>query len=376
MRKICIIAHLNDLSGANKSLVDLAKYLQGFYEVTVVAPREGLLSEELRKQNITCKIIFSGTWVYMRNEKKLKKLIKRVSNFFGEISYYHFFKKECFDLIHFNSSVYGCGAMAASKLEIPYTWHIRELAEENFKLTFFNKKRSVALINSSKKIITISQFMKEKLKDDFTERKIVVVYNGLKPSKNINNSIPSNFKLVIIGAIAEDKGQLDAVKAIKILKEKYNMDFRLYIVGPITDKEYFEVISNEITDEIKNSIIFTGYQKDVSKFRASEYIALICSKAEAFGRVTIEAMNSGQIIIGANSGATPEIITDGLNGFLYQTGNCESLADKIHCATVYKDKIKMLNAGYYTVENKFNINNTVNNIRSTFEDVFKEMGKI
>ena len=43
----------------------------------------------------------------------------------------------------------------------------------------------------------------------------------------------------------------------------------------------------------------------------------MCSKNEAQGRVTIEAMFYGCPIIGFNSGGTKEIIKDGENGFLY-----------------------------------------------------------
>jgi glycosyltransferase involved in cell wall biosynthesis len=43
----------------------------------------------------------------------------------------------------------------------------------------------------------------------------------------------------------------------------------------------------------------------------------MCSVAEGFGRVTAEFMSWGKPVIGRNSGATPEIVEDGLNGLLY-----------------------------------------------------------
>jgi len=38
--------------------------------------------------------------------------------------------------------------------------------------------------------------------------------------------------------------------------------------------------------------------------------------SEPFGMVTIEALASGTPVIGSGSGATPEIIKDGVNGFI------------------------------------------------------------
>ena len=61
----------------------------------------------------------------------------------------------------------------------------------------------------------------------------------------------------------------------------------------------------------------------------SSDIVLVCSKSEAFGRVTIEGMFSGRPVIGARSAATAELIKDGVNGLLYDPGNPGDLADKI-----------------------------------------------
>lgn len=47
------------------------------------------------------------------------------------------------------------------------------------------------------------------------------------------------------------------------------------------------------------------------------------------GRVTVESMLAGIIVVGAASGATTELIMDGETGYLYEPGNCTDLADKI-----------------------------------------------
>jgi glycosyltransferase involved in cell wall biosynthesis len=61
----------------------------------------------------------------------------------------------------------------------------------------------------------------------------------------------------------------------------------------------------------------------------SSDIVLVCSRSEAFGRVTIEGMFSGRPVIGARSAATAELIKDGVNGLLYDPGNPGDLAEKI-----------------------------------------------
>ncbi len=55
----------------------------------------------------------------------------------------------------------------------------------------------------------------------------------------------------------------------------------------------------------------------------------MCSKAEGLGRVTVENMLAGLVMIETDSGATPEIIQHNKNGYLHSYGNFNQLADRI-----------------------------------------------
>lgn len=374
MNKICLVAHLNDLSGANKALLDLAIGLSREYNLIVVVPRKGGLFETLEKNNIKTKVIMSGTWVYKRDEHFIKKIVKRILNVFAEKSFYRFFKKEGFDLIHYNSITYGCGARSAEKLGIPYIWHIRELAEENFNLTFFNKRKSMLIISHSTRILTISNFMYQKISGEFLHSTIDVVYDGkiLNEKKRYENRRID--KLALIGAIAEDKGQLDAVRALNVLHKKGIM-LDLYFVGLVTDDRYYKKVRETITADIEDNVFFVGYQSNLNEYRQQNYIALMCSPAEAFGLVTVEAMNAGQLIVGANGGATPEIIQDGFNGYLYTSGNYEELAQKIELVLNNPRKEQMIENAYNSIQAKFNVNTTVQSVNAIYREIINHATK-
>ena len=51
-------------------------------------------------------------------------------------------------------------------------------------------------------------------------------------------------------------------------------------------------------------------------------------------------MCAEMLVIGANTGGTVELITDGETGLLYQQGNAESLADKIEYAVFNSEQMK------------------------------------
>ena len=58
-------------------------------------------------------------------------------------------------------------------------------------------------------------------------------------------------------------------------------------------------------------------------------VGLMLSTNEAFGRVTVEYMMQNLAVIASDTGANPEIITNGETGLLYELGDVESLADKM-----------------------------------------------
>lgn len=374
MKKICLVAHLNDMSGANRALVDLARRLKKTNDIIVVIPRSGMLEDRLKKEKIKYKCIYSATWVYKQDEKFLKKIIKILANIVGEIQYYFFFKKEKIDLIHFNSITYGCGAIAAHLNKIPYIWHIRELAEENFKLKFFNKRRAYKLIAKSKQILTISNFMFSKIKDEFTKNNISIVYDGIECTDVICKENKKPTKLVLIGAIASDKGQLDALRAVCYLSERKGMVIELEFVGQVTDEIYYKKLKKSIPQKLKQYVNFIGYQKDVVKYRSNDYIALMCSKAEAFGLVTVEAMYAGQIVIGSSGGATPELIENLKSGFIYEYGNYRDLAEKIEMVfNMNIDDLSIIqNNAVQRVEKEFNIKRTVEKVQLIYRNILKD----
>ena len=79
---------------------------------------------------------------------------------------------------------------------------------------------------------------------------------------------------------------------------------------------------------------------------------LVCSKMEALGRVTIEGMYYRNLVIGADSGATAELVKDGMTGYLYKSGNIDDLVKNIEKAIASDDSNKIIiNAHEWSVKN-------------------------
>ena len=60
------------------------------------------------------------------------------------------------------------------------------------------------------------------------------------------------------------------------------------------------------------------------------HIAVVASKSEAFGRVTIEAMLGGLVVVATDAGANSELIDNGKTGYLYPSGDYHKLYECIY----------------------------------------------
>src|SRR5699024_8924720 len=96
-------------------------------------------------------------------------------------------------------------------------------------------------------------------------------------------------------------------------------------------------------------------------------------KAEAFGRVTVEAMLAGALVIGANTEGTAELI-DGKYGLLYNQGDFMSLFQKIKYAIDNQEEMKEIASlsKRYALQN-FTATINCNNICKIYKELLNEL---
>lgn len=81
--------------------------------------------------------------------------------------------------------------------------------------------------------------------------------------------------------------------------------------------------------DVADRVRLTGPVADPLPVLDGADIVLVCSRDEAFGRVTVEAMKRGRPVVGAGAGATPDLIDHGVSGLLYPPGNARALAAEV-----------------------------------------------
>ena len=185
-----------------------------------------------------------------------------------------------------------------------------------------------------------------------------VIYNATDVEKYSFKEKKENY-LLFLGRIMLEKGILDAIAVAKETK------IPLVIAAKIdqTDRAFYQ---REVEPLIDGTLIrFVGelnFSAKVEYLKKASCLLFPISWEEPFGLVMIEALACGTPVIAFRRGSVPEIIKDGVNGYIVDTVNAMAKA------VLDVSKISP-RACRESVESRFTIDRMV----SEYENLFKMM---
>ncbi len=357
---IMYIAHERKMGGATLCLFTMAKEMKAKgHNICVVVPfGKSAIADKLRKEGIKTIGIFFGWWMMPEYWGRFMKLCFRVlyaSEWFAVFRISRRIKKERIDIVHSNSSVVDVGSRAAKKCRVPHVWHFREFGDLDYRLEFLKGRRKSVeyIVKSGSYNIFISNCLKKHYSELTDPNKNIVIYDGV--SENYMNEYKEKKTgdpvFLIAGNLQRNKGQDIVLKAVKILKEKNITNFRVIIAGGIAStkdsRKFAEGLYNYREREKLNNIQIVGFISNMNKLRENTDVEIVASRMEAFGRVTVEAMLSGNPVLATDTGANPELIKEGETGWLFKEGDAKDLADKIQNILNAKSSIKVFGKNAY-----------------------------
>jgi glycosyltransferase involved in cell wall biosynthesis len=333
---ICFLSHSSGNAGAEKALAKLLKGLQlKDTSVKVILPSYGPLVDVLEKSSICYEIVPYKRWL---NESAgiVKKKLRTIFNILMVFPVIMKIFKWKPDIIYTNTSTICTGAFAAKITGTPHVWHFREFGFEDYGYEYdMGAKLSRWLTNKLSTICLVnSKAVANKYKEFIPENKLRVIYEAYEETESriltedIKPIKKGIMNCIMVGTLHPAKGIKDAINAISKLHEA-GVKPKLFIAG-IGNTDYEMELKSQVDSlDLNDYVEFCGYLNSPQLLIRQCDVLLMCSRNEAFGLVTLEAMQNGKPVIGSRIGGTMEIIQDGYNGLLYNPGDVTDLTDKI-----------------------------------------------
>ena len=202
-------------------------------------------------------------------------------------------------------------------VEVHGDWEAR-LPRFKFLLSILSKFS----LKNADKIRVISAFTKEKAKR-ISPDKPYFVFPTFTEIDSFLNEKDIKFEKFILFV-----GNLQKIKGIKYLIEAFSKiektfpEFKLVIVG---DGPELNNLEHRDKVEFKGSLSL----QETKNIMKNCFCLVLPSLTEGLGRVLMEAMALSKPVIGSNVGGIPDLIKDKQNGFLFEPGRSNELAEKL-----------------------------------------------
>ncbi|MGE7664899.1 glycosyltransferase family 4 protein [Ureibacillus composti] len=171
-------------------------------------------------------------------------------------------------------------------------------------------------------------------KDYFIRNNMVNNNYSMIPGSGVNleqyalSDFPPDHQInfIFIGRVMELKGIDQYLEAAKRIKEAYpNTNF--YIAGFIEEERYKVIIDDY---HLKGIINYIGFQKDINSWIQKCHCTILPSHGgEGVPNVLLESAAMGRVCVASSINGSMDVIDDGLTGYLFETGNAESLVYKL-----------------------------------------------
>jgi N-acetyl-alpha-D-glucosaminyl L-malate synthase BshA len=143
---------------------------------------------------------------------------------------------------------------------------------------------------------------------------------------------------------------------------------KLMMIGDGPDRSKAEAYCRE--HGLRHRVFFLGNVPNLEEVLGGSDLFLLPSDAESFGMAALEAMASEVPVIATRSGGLPEVVEDGVSGYLLPVGDVEAMAERaIEILSNDELALRMGRAGRDTAIQKFAEAKVVPQYRQAYERV-------
>ena len=331
MVRVLHVSTSGDIAGgAEHSLLELLTREKSLgVDPTVLVPHSGSLVSELDRLGVPVIRIRYFSWLEWVRQSTLRRyavrFIKGACNIVAEYRIKRVLGRAAIDVLHINTSATAAGAMSARKLNVPVVWHVREFNSPASGRVFAHPRQQMGRIAGAEVVIAVSKVAAAPYLQYRRGETVKVIYDAVEPPtrvRDIGDLLSSEpYRLAVVGSVMPSKGQLDALRALKLVRDNSGHRPVLSLVGPFVDPAYEKEIKSFVRDaELSDQVRFAGKVADVYAELLLADVLIVSSRSESFGRATVEGMLAGCLVVGAKNTGTEELLMNG-RGFLYEQGS-------------------------------------------------------
>ncbi len=203
----------------------------------------------------------------------------------------------------------------------------------------FNKKLAKIILNSRHSgLDPESKEILNQVQDDKKD-KVIIINNAVdfkdeirideKEMARIKKEIGENLPIILTACrLTPWKGVDKIIEILPELKQKIGA-VKFLVMGEGSEMENLKLKVKNL--KLKNDVIFLGkipHAETYNYFKAAD-VFILNSQYEGASHALLDAMSAGVPILASNVGGNPELIENGVNGFLFEYNNKKEILENL-----------------------------------------------
>ena len=295
---------------------------------------------------------------------------------------FEYVKNNKIDIIHthgFKADIYGF--FASKRLHVPIVATKHGWTHGNYMIRIWEKV-DIYFLRYFNRIIAVSDAIESTLvQKKIKQQSLTKVYNGIQTDLPDLDTTPletslrlQNHPVVgIVGRLSIEKGHDTFIQAAKkVIHQKSETRFLIIGDGPL-EKDLKQRVAMQ---NLKESIIFVGFQKNIFPFYKIMDILVSTSLREGVPMNILEAMAAKKAIIATKVGGVPTMIQHEENGILIDVGDVDNLTSHILNLLNHPELSQKLGENaFQTVQNKYSAEQMAEQYIKQYQIVIQEKEK-
>jgi glycosyltransferase involved in cell wall biosynthesis len=232
-------------------------------------------------------------------------------------------------------------------------------------------------VKNADAVIALTGQMKEKI-GEYYKKDAFVIPNGITLDEYVGLSKGnlraelqmgrSDKVIIYIGRLSPVKGVEYLIRAMRLVKDKAP-DTKLILIGDGSEREKIQSIIKQLNLEQLIIHLPQVPNKNIPKYAVASDVLVLPSLSEGFPMTILEAMASGLPVVSTRVSGLPEIVKEGINGFLVEPGNPEQLAEKILLLLKNDETRAMMSANNKESVKQYSWENVIGKLEKIYFDI-------